>query len=545
MKKNLIPAFFLISALLFSSCTRFYLMKRDVAPAKYESRNSNAWLYLDRNNHLVLHNGEKVVEFTNVSFDDTEKILKGDIHPFSGKALYYYEKVKADKDLISRREFNDKQIETHQIHFYIDEDVSLDEEYIQFSLSNIKRIEVTEQAKGMNLLVGLGVAAGTTVVATGGLYLLASVVCNCPHVYVDNGTSIEYNTTLFTGAIAPQLERFDYKQISDYFKDSSLFSISIVNELQEDQYTNMLELIVAQHDENMQIISDQEGKLYSIQSPQIPVSAVDNQQRSILSRISALDKDTYSFNSDSIADLSEVFLNFKAPQEINNGKLILNLKNTAWSGYVYDRFNSLFGRNYTKWVKKNTNKSKEEREAWMRQEGIKLLVDIKTKEGWKNINEVDLIGEVNYNSLVIPVPAEQVQGEQIEIRLRSGFNFWEVDYAAMDFSENQSFEIQVLKPTSALGESGQDYRSALLNDDQNYMEHLNEHSSTKVVFEGLKIDASKKRTLILKSKGYYVAHKEYDGKTARKELQRFETPGELSRFSQQLYLDLMGQKSLK
>jgi hypothetical protein len=66
-------------------------------------------------------------------------------------------------------------------------------------------------------------------------------------------------------------------------------------------------------------------------------------------------------------------------------------------------------------------------------------------------------------------------------------------------------------------------------------------SSTKVTFASLKTNPGLKRTLILRSKGYYISKNEYTGKIYRKELKKFRKPGELSRYSQKLYLDMMSK----
>jgi hypothetical protein len=175
----------------------------------------------------------------------------------------------------------------------------------------------------------------------------------------------------------------------------------------------------------------------------------------------------------------------------------------------------------------------------MREQGIKMLVDIKQAGEWVTIDEVEVFGEASMNQVVIPIQ-RNLFGDELEVRLRSGFMFWELDYVGVDFSENETVEIQVHKPAKATGNNGTDFTQQLSFDDNDYMQHAlaEELNSTEVRYDNLPVDPSMERTLILKSKGYYVPKSEYTGKTDRMRLQSFANPGELSRFSLELYKDV-------
>lgn len=153
------------------------------------------------------------------------------------------------------------------------------------------------------------------------------------------------------------------------------------------------------------------------------------------------------------------------------------------------------------------------------------------------IDEIDLIGETNFNSIVVPLKIT-AGSKLLDLRLRTGFMFWELDYAAIDYSPEVKIETQVLKPVAAKGDKGQDYLQQLSYDDNSYMEHLGEKASTSVTFTNLLLNPALQRTIILRSKGYYTSKEEFTGKTYRKELKKFKNPGELSKFSQSLYNDL-------
>ncbi|QNA44676.1 hypothetical protein [Lacibacter sediminis] len=543
MKEILIKAIaFVLWSATICSCS-YYRYTANTKLDDYNQNKNKEWSQLDAYNILVVHLQNEMKEIYNVEVDEKTKILKGSIRPFDGNGLKYYNKVMMRGGGVAKSKIRAEEFETtKQIHFFVNKAERPDSNRIQFPISDITRIDVSKHATGLNILLPVGIGL-TGLAITGGI--VALIACNCPHVYVDNGTTQELTNSMYTGAKAPQLERFDYKQLPDYFADSSSYTLNIVNELNEDQYTNMLELMVAVHAKDVEVIADKEGRLHTIKQPQLPMHAEDNGGNNILKEIAQPDATAYKFNADSISKFSEAYLQFAVPElQPQNGKLLIRLRNTRWSGYVYHQFSSLFGKNYSKWIAHNKDKSKEEREQWMREQGILLQVEIKTAQGWQSAGEVDLVGETNFNSMVIPVniPAGS---KMLEVRLRTGFMFWELDYAAIDFTPNANIEMQVLKPSTAVGEDGEDFVQALSFDDGIYMEHLGVKSSTKVKFAALPTNTEQKRTLILRSKGYYTSKEEFAGKTNRKELKKFKDPGELSRFSRKLYQDVMNRTAMK
>lgn len=524
-----------IAWLLFSAtvsgCTFYRYAKNKESSNYYQSNIASRWKELDRTNYLVVHYDGSMKELYNVQYSEGSKEVSGNLRPLSGQALELYNKVIVDSDGISRRGIRKDRSAVKQIHFFVKNAATPDSSSMRFLVSEIEKVDVSDHASALNILLPLGISAAAI-----GIFL--AIACNCPHVYVDNGTSQELTNSMYTGAKAPQLERFDYKQMPDYFSSSSNYNVNIVNELNEQQYTNMLELMVAIHPKDVQVFADKQGRLFTIQQLQQPLLATDINGRTIMSEIRQADLQPYKFNTATNARFSEAYMQFAVPeQQPEQAKLLVRLRNTSWSGFVYHQFSSLFGKNYSRWVEKNKNISKEEREKWMREQGIQMQVEMKTDKGWQVIDEIDLIGETNFNSIVVPlnIPAGS---KLLDLRLRTGFMFWELDYAAIDYSPEVKIETQVLKPFTAKGDKGQDYLQQLSYDDNSYMEHLGEKASTSVTFTNLLLNPALQRTIILRSKGYYTSKEEFTGKTYRKELKKFKNPGELSKFSQSLYNDL-------
>jgi hypothetical protein len=535
----------ILSALQLGCVTRIY--KHTAKDGKTEAKMKNSlyaqWRMMESNNHIVIHVGQEMQEIYAIRYDEATDSIRANFRPFEGAPMASYYKVLEKRSRTALRSSGTYGNDIRQVHLFINEYEKLNVAELSFAAKDIFQVDVSENAVFLNALATTGVVVGSAAL---GLTAFILIVCNCPHVYIDNGDGLEYNNTLFTGAKASQLERFDYKELPDYFPTSSGFTIQIKNEDKEDQFTNLVEVISVMHPKGIEVVADKNGEIHTLQKLEGPISATDNTNTSVLPYLEARDDYAYRFNPLTFDDLAEVALTFDAKRQSTDAKLVIRARNTMWSGYVYDEFNKLFGKNHGKWVEMNKDKSKEEREKWMREQGIKLLVDIKQNGEWVTIDEVEVVGDPSHNQVVIPIQ-RSLFGEELEVRLRSGFMFWELDCVGVDFSENKAVEVQVHKPAKATGNNGADFTQQLSFDDNDYMQHaLHEDlNSTEVNYENLPVDSNLQRTLILKSKGYYVPKSEYTGKTDRKRLQSFVNPGELSRFSRDLYDNVMQEMVAK
>ncbi|MDH5365827.1 MAG: hypothetical protein OEW67_02515 [Cyclobacteriaceae bacterium] len=528
MKKYQIICYILIINIFFSSCTWYKVIKSDHPSSFINDPKKTLPPYV---NHYILHFEDELLELATVVINKNNQTISGKPIPFEGLQREYYDKIKKYNGSTTLKTNKEHRSAVKQIHLYVQNYSSTEDGKLSFNFDDILKVEVSQMAYGKTTFTTITLA--TLGVVAGGAIFLA-IACGCPHVYIDNNGTYELNSTLFTGANASQLERHDYKTLPNHISSSDNFELKIVNEEEESQFTDLLELLAVYHSDSVEVLVDKDGNFHTIVKPITAKKGVDNGTNNILDEIAIADNNSYRFNADSTKRLSEVFVTFEKPKNITNGKLILTLKNSKWAGIVYNEFSSLFGKRYEYWVKKNQDKPREDRLKWMKEQGINLLVDVKTDNGWENIEYVELVGDVSYNSIVVPMNFLN-KSKDIEIRLRSGFMFWELDYVGMDYSENTSLDVQILKPIYAKGNNGEDFVSALSTEDEYYMVHLEDGSSTKVKFEPIEIQEGKSSTVLIHSKGYYIMNKNYSGKVYRKELAKFIEPGELSRFSQKLY----------
>lgn len=411
-----------------------------------------------------------------------------------------------------------------QTHFFVDT-LDVSSANITFTNEQITKLEILEKNKNASgaanaTIITLAVVAGVI----GGIILLIVIICGCPHVYVSTNGAYEYFNTLFTGANLPNLERDDFKVMPKIDPQSDVFDFLIKNEEMENQYTNLLELLVVSHSLDSKIIPDQDGNLFSVLDATQPSLAVNESGKNLLSDLSTCDKQGYLFNDQSATSTDYVYANFKVNGDKENAKLILDLKNTQWSAFVNHEFSKNLGKHFDKWQNKNIKKAEEEIFKTRKDAGVYLTVSVEHNKVWKEISTLELIGDVNYSSLVVTIPAELIEGDEVKIKLSAGFMFWDLDCISMDFSPQEEFTVERIHPNSVSSETGENQLEQVLQNDQNYMVQHPGDSPIKVAFSQLP-KASENRTIILHSRGYYVSIEEFEGSPNMAKLKEIKANG--------------------
>ena len=525
-------AFFLAALMIVSSCTQYIKLLPYQNINDYQGLTPESWSFRDYHNFIIIHFGDQIFELSNISYNQTNSTITGVINPTISTPLAYYNSVKNNPQNIHMISKGDPPTLAEQIHLFVNKGQVKEDGRFEFSINDISQIDETVHQSKSNIGPGGAVALVAVSALTVGIIAVA-VACGCPHVYINDGEELKWEQTLFTGATSPQLARSDSKAIKDYFPTQETLTLTLKNDEEEQQFIDKLSLKVVEHSVDVNLAIENNGNLYAYHKATSPIAVTDQDGNNQIQATANKDGASYDFKPEKLTDLSTLHVTFK-PESVGDSRLILHVKNTKWSGYLYNEFNKLFGSEHAKWVEKNKDKSKEDREAWMRQEGIKLLVEVKRNNVWETLSEIDLIGDVTYKSLAVPIDVESL--ENLEIRLRSGFHFWEVDYLGLAHeTENIAVKIHDLTPTIATNSKGESQLDKLQGTDEKYLISTPDNASTVVTFENIPLPNLGKRSLFLEANGYYLIQKQYTGKPNYKRLSKFKKPGELSRFSKEKY----------
>jgi hypothetical protein len=232
---------------------------------------------------------------------------------------------------------------------------------------------------------------------------------------------------------------------------------------------------------------------------------------------------------------NEVILKFNKAANVSKGKLLLNIKNSYWLDLLYGELAKGFGTYYAAYMKEQRSKPAAELLKWVKEQQIPLEVSVKTTVGWKKITDITTIGPLAFRETVVPV---DLPGNEpfIEVKLSSGFMFWEIDQVAMDFTSDDNFTVQSLTPAAAKDEHGNNVLPQLAKEDGQYLEQPDIGNIATLTYQSIPVkDQSQKQTFILHAKGYYEHIRDFEHKPDLKFLYQFRQPNAFPVYGMSLY----------
>lgn len=393
-----------------------------------------------------------------------------------------------------------------------------------------------------------GKTVGVVLASVGVAFLAISLVAlltksSCPFVYAENPDGALFQGELYSGAVYPQLERHDWLPMPGLLPREGEYQVRLANRAREIQHTNVLELLVVDHAPGTEVLWDKNGAVQTIRQPFEPVQAVDLQ---------GVDKKSHIVRTDSLAfvgntenprhdALEGLVLTFDKPAEAQHAKLVIRAKNSFWMDYMYGLFLDEFGEYSPEIRQRYLKKSKEDIREWIFEQQIPLQVAIESKDGkWTPVDYFNLSGPMALKKDVVALDLSAFPGDQLRVRLTSGFQFWEIDYVAVDYTENERVAIQTLSPLSAIGQNGEDRTAALRNDDGLYYSQPNIGDEALIRYAMPMQAPGTQRSLLLHAKGHYeILREPVEGKPNLLYLQQFSRPGALPKYSRERWHELM------
>ena len=366
---------------------------------------------------------------------------------------------------------------------------------------------------------------------------------SCPFIYAYNGESYEFVGEIYSGAIHPPLERHDYLPLPVLQPIENEYRIKITNEIKEIQYTNLTELLVFDHPENAEILVDKYGNVHTIFDPQLPEISKALDGSNIDSLLSSKDSLVYmsGIPDNENQDMDAVILTFDRPVDRDTGKLVIKGKNSFWLDYIHGQFSELFGDRFETWKEEQKEKSPEKMIEWSLDQGIPLSVYLETDEGWEFVDYYNVVGPLASKDDVLEIDLTSAKNDKVNIKLEFGFLFWEIDYAAMDFTPNLTTSNYTVPVTSAMDQNSIDVSYELQYDDEKYYHQPHIGDQALLTFDVPEQIEGTKRSVVLHSKGYYEILKDAKGEPDLAYLNSFRKPGAFSKFSKERFMQFYNQ----
>lgn len=411
---------------------------------------------------------------------------------------------------------------------------------VQIPIENIHRLDLLEhnEATGLWRKIGGGVAAVGAAVWT-----FFAFFWSCPFIYIQDGDTERFMGELFSGSVTENMARHDFMPLPGFEPVDGIYELRIANEMKERQYTDLAVLEAVEHPAGMEVLMTPEGTPILFAAPQLPLEAVTDQGTNCATLMAERDGIAYDFTDESAdnEDFSSLSLAFDNPTGSDQAHVILHVKNTMWSGTMYEAFTSMFGGRYDDYVEHQRNRSAEQKTQWLKDQGQMLEVQLRRDGQWETVHWVNLPGPYAFRSEVVPLDLSNTSKESVELRLVAGYHFWELDYAAIDYTEQPGLSKTPLALLSAEDEQGQDVASHLLEVDGDYLERLFIGADATLKFQALPApEPGNARSLFMHAYGYYEPIREYEGIPNMTELRKFKEPGHFARFSKERFNDIAG-----
>lgn len=528
--RNSHTALFLALLMMFYavSCQSFTALK--VTPSKMVKINNDS----DGYKRFIVHAGSNLYELRHLALASNQ--LTGTIE-IAQEPVYYYVGRKSNYS-------NEERNILKEVHIFLNANYSM----LPLGETKIPVNSVTE----IRIIKNVGSGGIAALVLVGLVFIIAisaltytppppsPSTSSCPFVYVNDGENYYFQGEIFGGAIGANLCRDDYMPLPMLKSNAGQYYLTLSNELQERQYTDLAELMLVEHPEGTQVLVDQSGRAQLFKQQLSPISAESYNGNNLQPLLENKDQLAYSFNDEDFAR-NGVELKFDKPEGAQKANLLLNAKNSIWVDQVLDAYFRKFGNKFDTWMEKQSKRPTEDRLQSIRKGDLPLSIYLKKQGEWQLLDHLFSVGPLAARDLVVPIDLTGLSGHKIELKIETGFMFWDLDYAAVDFTPASAVSTIFIQPKLAMDQNQHNWATTLQSADQNFLPQKNTGEFTEIIYPAPPAKPGMKQTVFLHSRGYYELIRNYEGEPKVKELKRFRTPGAFSEFSRAEFFKLQSK----
>jgi hypothetical protein len=380
----------------------------------------------------------------------------------------------------------------------------------EIAVDQIDRYWIEKKEHSTSRTVGL-----VAVIAVGTLAVIAGIVAatkeSCPFIYSWDGHQYVFDSEPYGGAITRGLERDDYSELEHLVADKGTYRLMISNEVNETQYTNQMDLIVADHSASRVAMSDS-GKLHTLASVRLPETAADETGLDLLPWLKKTDKriwETEPEKNPAERVRKEIYLTFPKPLTAERAKLVVNAATSLWGSYMIKELLELRGGDVNAWysaIDKNPMDRAALR-AWNeREELLMLKIDVEEPEGWVQRGLLLGGGPFVLEDRIVDLDISHAKGSRLNIRMRPPKGFWAFNSFAVDYTPDEAIEVQTLHPVECRDSGGRDRLAQITDVDDSYYDMPTMGDRGHLSFRAPSEKPGMKRTVFLHTRGYYQIH---------------------------------------
>jgi hypothetical protein len=415
----------------------------------------------------------------------------------------------------------------------------------EIDLASIQAVQMQRSDYSL-AAVGMGVAAVTAWLVIGAATAPSPPPAeSCPFIYSFDGERYVFDAEPYGGAICQGLERTDWCGLEHLTEKDGQYRILIANELDETEYTDELKLVVVDHPRGVIVAPDVAGQIHTFAQPHAPLSAVQNGNKDILPLVSERDskvwKSGYEERS-SPADeglREELIFEFAKPGDAQKAKLLVNAAADFWGSQVAKEFLALHGNRISDWYAEVNTRGPEYQKimSWYLREELYLLqVKVETPSGWETRGIIYGSGPFVSEDKAYVLDIRDVPGDILRLKLSPPTQFWNIDYLAVDYSEDTPVDVMKVSPASTGAQTNPAVCELLKANDDRYFILPRAGVSAELVFPAPARKAGMDRSLILGASGYYDIHLEVQGEPQTDLLKKIlAEPGSTLEYARRMY----------
>jgi len=495
--------------------------------------------------YAIIHDTkEQAWHLNNMIINGDDYTISGTIKPISERHIY---EERRQSKRVHKYNYSDKD-PYNELHLYLtgSSDFKIYDE-VTIPFNEIYQISVSDKNSNRPLR-DVALWTGGILVGSAIIVLIAfALKSSCPFVYVKNGEEYAFVGELYPGIITPNMQRDDFLPLPYLENEDGIHTVYVTNELKEKQYTDYLGLITIEHDENDEVLSDINGNFYVISKVLGPDEIYVDGQKTTLSSIEAKDAQFYSFDSEAtnVSGTRELVLQFSNPSLSQNVNLVLSAKNSLWLDFIYGKFNEQFGSYYHTFQQNQQQVPYDQIEKWLEEQNFPLSIYVKQDNSWVLQENLPSFGPLAMRDIVVPINLNSTEDDVIEIKIETGFMFWDLDYVGLDFSDSKNYKLLETPPISAVDQNGNVVTELLSNVDQDYLLQETIGDIVEVQFSAEPQLKGRKYTHFLKNRGYYNYIRNYSEKPNFPWLKSFREKDAFSKFSETSYVNIQNRMNLE
>lgn len=486
----------------------------------------------DEQKFIILHLNDKAWQLTDIKVN--EESFTGSVTELVGHDRYKTVKPDASNRYLKSKTYNELYL-LNEVHIFINEFSESGMGRISVPVKAVEKIEIYDKDKGATaaswIFSSLGVAAGAFGVLA---VIVALTKSSCPFVYAYDGNGFLFTGEIFSGATQPGLERDDYMLLPGASSSGGSYSIRLTNEVHEIQSVNLASLLIIDHPDDLSVLIDKKGKIQTYRKPSVPLSAKNSAGKDLLAIIGKKDSLNYSGNVQGKDGMEEIVMKFLKPSNCDSGKLLIRAKNSFWLDVLFTKFHMLFGEKYNTFAVRQESASTDKLNKFLLDQNIPLSAYVEKNGKWEHAGYFNIAGPMAMRDDILPVNLEGINSDTIKIKLVTGFLFWEVDYAGMDFSKTQNVNISEMPARIALYKDSLDVRNLLNSRDNNYLV-LREVGDEVMLDFDEPSQQNTGRSVFLHTSGYYKILRDQTGPADKQALKTFRKPNRFPEFSKETY----------